>query len=236
MSMRTRPDETKIMSISQEGESRWAKVATAVESMIQKSPSYVRWGLVLFPRFYAPDPANHLGCATLPDAIINGYTKTNDPLVCDKGELTVSPSLDGTSTQKVLDQISVEGTYLCDQTATAIALQTAAQVNPDYVILVTDGEYECGQDPSDEVVALASKGAKTFVVGLDGSATALGAKGRASLNDCACAGGVPAEPAACSGTSYDAASGKNSFYFASDANGDSLLPILNGLSDKFSCQ
>jgi hypothetical protein len=232
MSMATRPDATTITDVSEEGESRWAVVSSAVDDMIANSPAFVNWGLVLFPRFYPPDQADGLGCAVLPDAITNGYTPTNDPSVCSLGELTDSPSPDATA---VLADVTEEGTYLCDQTATAVGLREAKTVSPDYVILVTDGEYECSDDPAPVVAELAAQGARTFVVGIDGSTTALGVKGRASLNTCACLGGVPENPSACNGTAYDPSSGENSFYFANDPNGNTLAPILAGISAKVAC-
>jgi hypothetical protein len=230
MSMRWTPTNTKV-GPSDLDDTRWAIAVRAVTAMIGKTAPYVDYGLVLYPRYSAYNPgsgpSNDSGCQTLPDALARGYSSQPMGNACSAPDVDVQPG-EG-STAGVQGRVTRDRTYLCDYTPTGVALKQAGTAKPDYVILVTDGEYNCGGDPVAEVQALAKNGAKVFVVGFDGSNT-IGAAVRQKFNEAACAGGVPDDKTACKDGKYV---GPGKAYF--DTAGEDLIAVLGYIGGTLTC-
>jgi hypothetical protein len=230
MSMRWTPTSTKVTSADIDN-TRWAIAVRAVTAMMGSTAPYVNYGLVLYPR-YSPynagtGPSNDSGCQTLPDALVRGYTSQPMAAACSAPDVDVTPA-DG-SNDSVKNRVTRDKTYLCDYTSTGVALKQAGTAKPDYVILVTDGEYNCGGDPLTEVQTLAKNGAKVFVVGFDGSKT-IGAAVRQKFNEAACAGGVPYDKTACKDGKYVGPA--KAFY---DTEGEDLVPTLKNIGGSLGC-
>ena len=230
MSMRWTPTSTKV-SLADKPNTRWAIAVDAVTQMMGSTPPYVNYGLVLYPRYSPYNPgtstSNDSGCQTLPDALARGYSSQPMGNACSAPATDVTPG-EG-SNESVKGRVTVDRTYLCDYTPTGIALKQAGTAKPDYVILVTDGEYNCGGDPLTEVQALAKDKAKVFVVGFDGSNT-IGAAVRKKFNEAACAGGVPDDKTACKDGKYVGPG--NAFY---DTIGADLIQTLKSIGSNLTC-
>lgn len=219
MSMHRRPDGT-VPADTPAGrmETKWYIAITAIEAVTASLDATIRFGLELFPR----DPGQDV-CVTLSERI-NGTTATNP--TCEGGEVPVSPAIStGTMISTALDP---EATRLCNSTPIGSALGTAQThlagiqdpVRDQFVMLLTDGQATCGEDPLSiaNTQAMARAGVETYVIGFDASGTGVDP---AQLNHLACAGRTaPGFPAPCTADG-------NGDYTATDPNTGTLFLTAN---------
>ena len=235
-------------------ETRWAAAVTAVNGMIDTATE-VDFGLILFPGQYAPngdglndspshgfaDADGNSGCVPLAQWMKDypaGKPRGSDPplpsdLYCSQ-QITVSVAPAVGSSAKVKPLITRDSTPLCFGTPIANGLLAAKAAKSSFVVLITDGDNNCGSADSfsDTVKSMSDEGTKVFVVGINGTtATDISAVGIKALNKAACAGGVPADPGQCTGKTYTG-TGK-AFYFSTDAA--ALADDLAEIALKLTC-
>ena len=171
-SMREMPTPT-LLGI---GPSKWDETVPAVRETVMKTASMVQWGLKVFPG------QNFIAC-NVPDGVevppaIDNYAKIDTAIAM------TTPTGTGTPTRYVVQK--------------AVAyFQATASINARYLVLATDGEPNCADgmtnelvDPDGAVMAVADAakaGYKTFVIGI---ATTMSAA-HMTLNRMADAGGAP---------------------------------------------
>jgi hypothetical protein len=158
------------------GPSKWDETVPAVRETVMKTANTVQWGLKLFPG------QDFLAC-NVPDGIevppaIDNFAKI------DAAITATTPTGTGTPTRYVLQK--------------AVAyFQATASINARYIVLATDGEPNCADGMTNELVHqdgavmavtdAATAGYKTFVIGI---ATTM-SMADATLNRMADAGGSP---------------------------------------------
>ena len=255
-SMRYRPDGTAIKDPSQEDDARLAKAAAAVATLVNSAPSYVQFGLELFPIYVAPSSDDKSGCLDLQTfltkeaPVLPNHLQSAPPsnTYCTAPVINVQPG-DGNS--EVLSQVTESGTPLCFGTPTWYALEQATTVTTDFVILITDGANNCdanGQLIDDGsagtatdraklisgVSDLTAQGVKTIIVGFTAYGGDISQDSVDDLNQMACIGGMPADPTACSGSTY--VGPNNAFYFANDPAGTEIGQIAQQVGALLTCQ
>ena len=149
--------------------SRFTEAKAAITDVLAKTNATVLWGLKLYP-------TGTMMCQIMPGVevpvgMMTGPAATTAINGANPGVPT------GTPTNGAVDQATAH-------------LKTRTTTNPKYLLLVTDGEPNCGGGPTASVASIqaaAGAGFHTFVVGI---ATA-GTTADTVLNDFATAGGEP---------------------------------------------
>jgi hypothetical protein len=233
-SMAERPDGTMPPDTAAgRAQSKWFIAVDAVESLVARLDSTIRFGLALFPR--APVGS---ACVTVSERIA-GKRATNPQ--CEAGELLVEPALDADAA--VASGLDPEATRLCTSTPIGAGLATARSElaairgpRPQYVLFVGDGADTCNAalalTSTDE---LARDGVHTFVVAFD----AFGGIDHGLLNDMACAGRTaPAFPAGCAADaagSYRAVDRVGPAMYLSASNGGGLVAAFEQIAGEVCC-
>jgi hypothetical protein len=246
-------------------DSRWAAAVSAVTGMIDKAtevdfglilfpgqygpngdgvndspPNYT---CTTYDAKDCPLPADgNSGCVPLAKWMTDypaGKGRGSDPplppdLYCSQA-VTVAVSPASGSSAKVKPLINRDTTPLCFGTPIANGLTAAKAAKSSFVVLITDGDNNCGavDSFSDTVKSMSDAGTKVFVVGINGSsATDISATGIKALNKAACAGGVPADPSQCSGKTYTGTG--TAFYLSTSAA--KLSSDLAAIATKLTCK
>jgi hypothetical protein len=157
--------------------SKWDETIPAVRETIMKTASLVQWGIKLFPA--KPD---FVGCVV--NDGVEVPSKIDNFAAIDAAITATTPTGTGTPTRYAVQK--------------AVAyLQANASTNARYLVLATDGEPNCADgvtndlvDPDGSVMAVsaaATAGYKTFVIGIATAAS----DAHMTLNKLADAGGAP---------------------------------------------
>ncbi|MBT9556794.1 MAG: VWA domain-containing protein [Myxococcales bacterium] len=163
-------DRSGSMNETISGKSKWSIAKTAIANLTTNFGSEVRFGLMLYPG------TNKSG------------TQGGD---CNAGAVFVNPTENAGST--ITTFLSGAGTTSFG-TPTAASLAWLANyagledtTRENYILLITDGQSTCNNNPKNEVEALLAQtpSVKTFVVGFGSGVSAT------ELNSMALAGGVP---------------------------------------------
>jgi hypothetical protein len=244
---------------------RWAAAVSAVNGMIDKATevdfglilfpgeygangdgvndSPPRYTCTTYDATSCPLPADgNSGCVPLAQWLTDyptGKGRGSDPplppdLYCSQ-QITVAVSPGAGSSAKVKPLITRDSTPLCFGTPIANGLLAAKAAKSSFVVLITDGDNNCGAADSfsDTVKSMSDAGTKVFVVGINGSVAAdITATGLKALNKAACAGGVPADPSQCTGKTYTGTS--PAFYLSTNAA--KLSSDLAGIATKLTCK
>jgi hypothetical protein len=178
-----------------DGPERWNELVTGLNTVIDEADEHTRFGLMLFPALVpnsgAPTPPD---CSVFelwsPD-YITCITNTWTAEDCSPAILDVPIALGNASA--ISAALATEEPY--GGTPTDLSLQRAkaqlaGSARPTRIVLITDGEPNCGGSPESTVTALeelARAGHQTYVIGVD---IATGGSIQRTLDSFAKAGGT----------------------------------------------